>query len=154
MRLFFALGILVFLCACTASRPAGRTTGDKVADEAQTFVGTPYLYGGNTPEGFDCSGLIYYVYQDSAGLQLPRTTKAMGSMTAPLVSKNQLQRGDLLFFRTEAGSAISHAGIYVGDGRFVHSPTSGKYVRVDSIANSYWRKSYVKALRVADENAP
>lgn len=81
------------------------------------LVGTPYRWGGNTPDaGFDCSGLIGYVYRDAAGISLPRTTRDMIVMRAPNVDINALQSGDLVFFATSGGSQVSHAGIYVGEG--------------------------------------
>lgn len=113
------------------------------------LVGTPYVYGGNTPAGgFDCSGLIGYVYRDAAGISLPRTTRELISMRAPTVGRNALQSGDLVFFATNGGRQVSHAGIYVGDGRFVHAPSSGGTVRLDSLSNSYWQRTYLDAKRV------
>ncbi|MGV8844733.1 MAG: C40 family peptidase [Pseudomonas sp.] len=115
------------------------------------LVGTPYRYGGNTPDsGFDCSGLIGYVYQNVAGIHLPRTTRALQGMAVPQVARQSLQSGDLLFFATSGGRQVSHAGIYVGEGRFVHAPSSGGTVRLDSLSNSYWRSSYLNARRVLD----
>jgi cell wall-associated NlpC family hydrolase len=113
------------------------------------LVGTPYRYGGNTPDGgFDCSGLIGYVYRDAAGIKLPRSTRELISMRAPGVGRDALQSGDLVFFATNGGSQVSHAGIYVGDGRFVHAPSSGGTVRLDSLSNTYWQRTYLNAKRV------
>ena len=113
------------------------------------LVGTPYRYGGNTPDGgFDCSGLIGYVYRDAAGISLPRSTREMISMRAPAVGRDALQSGDLVFFATNGGRQVSHAGIYVGDGRFVHAPSTGGTVRLDSLSNTYWQRTYLNAKRV------
>jgi len=113
------------------------------------LVGTPYRYGGNTPAGgFDCSGLIGYVYRDAAGVTLPRSTREMITLGSPNVARNALQPGDLVFFATAGGREVSHAGIYVGEGRFVHAPRTGGTVRLDSLAKPYWQKSYLQAKRV------
>nr|WP_298144092.1 C40 family peptidase [uncultured Pseudomonas sp.] len=122
---------------------------EDVLFRALGLVGTPYHYGGNTPAGgFDCSGLIGYVYRDAAGIRLPRSTRELIAMRAPNIDRNQLQSGDLLFFATSGGRKVSHAGIYVGDGRFVHAPSSGGTVRLDSLSNSYWQRAYLNAKRV------
>jgi cell wall-associated NlpC family hydrolase len=113
------------------------------------LVGTPYRWGGNTPDsGFDCSGLIGFVYRDAAGIALPRTTHDMLGMRAQNVGIDDLQSGDLLFFATGGGSTVSHAGIYVGEGRFVHAPATGGTVRLDSLSKPYWQKAYLNAKRV------
>ena len=112
-------------------------------------VGTPYRWGGNTPDsGFDCSGLIGYVYRDAAGIALPRTTREMIVMRAPDIGREALQSGDVVFFATNGGSQVSHAGIYVGEGRFVHAPATGGTVRLDYLSNTYWQKAYLNAKRV------
>ncbi|MCP9339225.1 C40 family peptidase [Stutzerimonas xanthomarina] len=117
------------------------------------LVGTPYRYGGNTPQGgFDCSGLITYVYRGAAGVALPRTTRAMNAMRGATISRDALKAGDLLFFATSGGRRVSHAAIYVGEGRFVHAPSTGGTVRLDSLSNSYWQKSYLSAKRVLDSD--
>ena len=113
------------------------------------LVGTPYRWGGNTPDsGFDCSGLIKYVYNDAAGISLPRTTREMIVMRAQSIGQDKLQTGDLLFFATNGGSQVSHAGIYVGEGRFVHAPATGGTVKLDSLNKAYWQTAYLNAKRV------
>lgn len=126
-------------------------TAEEVLFTALGLVGTPYRYGGNTPEGgFDCSGLIKYVYRGAAGVALPRTTREMKAMHGTTVRREALKAGDLLFFATSGGRRVSHAAIYVGEGRFVHAPSTGGTVRLDSLSNSYWQKNYLSAKRVLD----
>jgi cell wall-associated NlpC family hydrolase len=112
------------------------------------LVGTPYHYGGNTPAGgFDCSGLVQFVFHDSAGLRLPRSTRELVALDAPEVDRRELQPGDLVFFNPGGGKA-SHIGIYVGEGRFVHAPSAGGTVRLDRLDSEYWRRTYAGARRV------
>lgn len=104
---------------------------------------------GNTPDsGFDCSGLIGYVYQGAAGITLPRSTRDMINLRGPNIDRSQLQTGDLVFFATAGGSTVSHAGIYVGEGRFVHAPATGGTVKLDSLDKPYWQKAWLNAKRV------
>lgn len=152
------LALAALLTACAGNPPATEPSNpfpivdgsaDDVLISAIGLVGTPYRYGGNTPEsGFDCSGLIGYVYRNSAGISLPRSTREMIGVRAPSVGRNQLQSGDLVFFATNGGSQVSHAGIYVGEGRFVHAPSSGGTVRLDYLSTAYWQKTYLSAKRV------
>lgn len=151
---------LLSACASQAPAPSPQSTvyqpissingnADDVLFRALGLVGTPYRYGGNTPEGgFDCSGLIGFVYRDAAGIKLPRSTRELIRMRGPGVGRDALQSGDLLFFATNGGSQVSHAGIYVGNGRFVHAPSSGGTVRLDSLSNTYWQRTYLNAKRV------
>ena len=132
-----------------SQQPDASPIADDVLIRAIGLVGTPYRWGGNTPDsGFDCSGLIKYVYRDAAGISLPRSTREMIVMRAPTVDAKALQSGDLVFFATSGGSQVSHAGIYVGEGRFVHAPSTGGTVRLDYLSNSYWAKAYLQAKRV------
>ncbi len=111
------------------------------------LIGTPYRYGGNSPKnGFDCSGLVSYVFNDAASIQLPRTTREQWRVLNNSVSNKRLIAGDLLFFAQ--GRGIDHVGIYVGEGRFVHAPSTGGTVRIDPINSPYWRKHYQGARRV------
>jgi cell wall-associated NlpC family hydrolase len=122
---------------------------DDVLVRAIGLVGTPYRWGGNTPDsGFDCSGLIGYVYRDAAGISLPRSTRDMITLRGPDINRSQLQTGDLVFFATSGGSNVSHAGIYVGEGRFVHAPATGGTVKLDSLDKPYWQKAWLNAKRV------
>lgn len=158
-----AILVLIFLCGCgkDATRPdasagtsgltpvATKTTAaaNAVLFRALALVGTPYRYGGNTPEsGFDCSGLVGYVFNDAAGVKLPRTSASLGELDRPEVSRSRLQSGDLVLFAS--GRKISHVGIYVGEGRFVHAPNSGGTVRLDSLDSPGWRETFRSGKRV------
>lgn len=122
--------------------------------QAMALVGTPYRYGGNTPDaGFDCSGLVRYVVARAANVTLPRTTAAMGARGTSL-ERRDVASGDLVFFNT-TGRANSHVGIYVGQNRFVHAPATGGTVRLEDMTKSYWASRYNGARRVvAAENRP
>ena len=114
---------------------------------ALALVGTPYRHGGNTPaSGFDCSGLVGYVFRDAAGIVLPRTSADIGAMRLPELGGNELRAGDLVLF---AGKRqIQHVGIYVGERRFVHAPNSGGTVRLDSLDDFGWRGTFSHGQRV------
>jgi len=116
---------------------------------AISLVGTPYRYGGNTPEGgFDCSGLVNYVYRDMLDLSLPRTSRELAALQGPPIAPTRLASGDLVFFGQ--GDVISHVGIYVGEGRFVHAPSTGGTVRLDRLDGPWWREHYSGARRLLD----
>ena len=146
--------LLLAACARAPTRPQPGTSyaerADNVLFSAIGMVGTPYRYGGNTPaSGFDCSGLVDYVFRTAAGVMLPRTTRQMGALDVPRVTRGQLAPGDLVFFATE-GNGVSHVGIYVGKGRFVHAPDTGGTVRLDPLANPYWARHFLYGKRVLE----
>ena len=128
----------------------GQTVRDKTSDlvdNAMGFLGVPYRRGGNSPEtGFDCSGFVRAMYQQTVGLVLPRRANEQAAAT-DIIDKRELQPGDLVFFNTMRRT-FSHVGIYVGDGKFIHSPRTGSTVRVDDMASSYWRQRFNGARRV------
>ena len=128
-------------------QPVDPTKANAVLMRAISLVGTPYRYGGNTPEGgFDCSGLVNYVFRDMLDLRLPRTSRELATMQGPRIAPDRLASGDLVFFGS--GGAVSHVGIYVGEGRFVHAPNSGGTVRLDRLDGSWWREHYSGARRL------
>ncbi|RLJ37829.1 C40 family peptidase [Acidovorax sp. 106] len=123
-------------------RSAGTTLSDEqahgIAIHALGLVGTPYRYGGNTPEsGFDCSGLIGYVYRNQVGTAPPRTVAQLSGW-GQVIDGSELRTGDLVVFGR--GRNPSHAGIYVGEGRFVHAPSTGGTVRMDHLESKYWAR--------------
>ncbi|MEN9384626.1 MAG: hypothetical protein RL323_1769 [Pseudomonadota bacterium] len=114
---------------------------------AMGFLGVPYKRGGESVEsGFDCSGLVRSVYEQSLGLVLPRRAKDQAQSTRT-IAKEELKPGDLVFFNTMR-SAFSHVGIYIGDGKFVHAPRTGAQVRVEDMREAYWKKRFNGARRV------
>jgi cell wall-associated NlpC family hydrolase len=113
----------------------------RVVDTALAQLGVPYRYGGSTPQqGFDCSGLVQYSYT-AAGVKIPRTSRAQLEATAP-VPLSDAQPGDLVFFQ---GPQYSHVGIYLGAGRFVHAPQTGRSVEIGSLGSSWYRARFVRA---------
>ena len=116
-----------------------------VIDLAHKQLGKPYVWGAEGPNSFDCSGLIYYVYKNAAGITLPRTSSAQYS-AGVAVSRSNLKAGDLIFSSTDGTGNITHVAIYVGDGQMIHAPRTGKNVEKVSINNSYWNKAYVGAV--------
>ena len=144
----FALCAPLLLVACGSAPPKAPRSGpampglsagqsSDIAIHALGLVGTPYRYGGNTPEsGFDCSGLIGYVYKSRAGVAPPRTVAQLSGFGRS-VGSGDLRTGDLVIF---GSGKPFHAGIYVGEGRFVHAPSTGGTVRLDRLDNVYWAR--------------
>jgi cell wall-associated NlpC family hydrolase len=119
----------------------------EVLMNALSLTGIHYKYGGSSPEtGFDCSGFVRYVFNQAASLSLPRSTLEISRLGVQ-VAKNELQPGDLVFFNTMR-SAFSHVGIYVGNNRFIHAPSSGGGVRVESMQQDYWLERFNGAKRI------
>ena len=114
---------------------------------AMGFLGVPYKRGGNTVEtGFDCSGFVRAIYEQSIGLILPRRAEQQAAATQN-IDRSELKPGDLVFFNTMRRT-FSHVGIYVGEGRFIHSPKPGAEVRVENMSGSYWASRFDGARRV------
>lgn len=128
------------------SRPQTHPRG--LASTALTYLGINYRFGGDSPtQGFDCSGLVRYAAEKSLGLKLPRRSAEMARL-GESVKRNDLERGDLVFFNTR-GHRFSHVGIYLGEGKFVHAPSTGSKVRVENMNIGYWQKRYNGARRLA-----
>ena len=157
----FVLALTGLLLACCSSAPPRQAAdplpavavpaalseeqSQAVTVYALGLVGTPYRYGGNTPDaGFDCSGLIRHVYGLQAGLPAPRTVAQLQGW-GHAVPIEALRTGDLVLF--SKGGAPSHAGIYVGEGRFVHAPSTGGQVRLDRLKSGYWAQQQVAIRR-------
>ena len=114
---------------------------------ALLVINTPYTYGGNSPEGgFDCSGLVHYVMSAEGNARLPRSTAQWAAASTP-IDDDALQRGDLVFFNT-SGARFSHMGIYVGEGKFVHAPSTGGTVRLQNLSDKYFAQRYTGARSV------
>ena len=154
-RLWLAISLtmMAMLAGCSSTPDIREQTSVRASNEvaskaivyAKQMLGKPYMYAGETPAGFDCSGLVKYSY-GRAGIALPRDTKAQ-RRTSVLVSMRSLREGDLLFFDQE-GTKTSHVGMYLGNGRFIHAPSSGGKVRTDSLSAEFWKKHLVEARRI------
>ena len=145
-RVLMVVVFAALSAACSTQSPVGsahRSVGDRAAAIALDQLGTPYRYGGSSPAGFDCSGLVQYSY-GRAGMALPRTTRALWNSAAPIETQRMLP-GDLLFFRVSG--KMSHVGLYLGNGRFVHAPSSGKHVSVESLHSEYYSRAFMRAGR-------
>jgi len=130
------------------SRPKPVYLGEKIALTAKSFVGVPYQYGGNDPNGFDCSGLAQYVYE-RYGLNLPRRAEDQ-IKTGFQVHRRDLMPGDLVFFKI-SWSKDYHVGIFVGDGCFVHAPRSGRRVEIQRLDGGYYADRYIIGRRIISE---
>ncbi|NWL75958.1 peptidase P60 [Pseudomonas taiwanensis] len=129
---------------------------DGLLERGFELVGTPYRFGGRSLKtGFDCSGFVGYLFKEEAGIQLPRSTREMINLDAPVIARSELQPGDIVFFNNRGRGRVSHAGIYIGDDQFIHSSSSRSGgVRVDSLDDRYWKASYMEAKRVLAMNTP
>lgn len=131
----------------SGSTTPSNVTGAMILAEAQKYLGTPYVYGGASPSGFDCSGFVYYVLKQ-LGFSPYRTPADQYRMGTP-VSKADLQVGDIVFFAGTYASGISHVGIYAGNGQFIHSPNSRSTVSYSDLTSGYWAQHYYGARRMA-----
>lgn len=121
----------------------------ELALNALGLIGIRYKFGGNTPEnGLDCSGMVRYVFMQAWGTSLPRTAEEI-SRVGETVDRTNLQPGDLVFYNT-LRRGFSHVGIYLGDNKFIHSPSSGGQIRIESMELSYWKSRFSGARRIAD----
>lgn len=121
---------------------------DNVIDRAHELLGTPYKWGGTSvAQGFDCSGFLVYLFKTEANIVIPRTTLAMHRSTAAAIRRDELEPGDAVFFKGNGRGQINHVGLYIGEGKFIHSPRTGKNIRIDSLSNRYWKRNYTGAKR-------
>jgi NlpC/P60 family protein len=141
LALLLAGGALTPGCSSILSRPQGIAG---VAPVALAMDGTPYRYGGKSPEGFDCSGLAYYAYA-KMGIDIPRHTRAQFALSTP-ITRSELHKGDLVFFRRNRGRAL-HVGIYLDNDRFIHAPTQGERVTIASLTDPYWTQHFIRGGR-------
>jgi cell wall-associated NlpC family hydrolase len=158
LRLLWLTILVLVLVACATPRRPGETfeapaadpkpaLANAVAFRALSLVGTPYVYGGESPQtGFDCSGFVRYLYRDALGITLARTAQAQSEFGKSRYRFANLRLGDLVFFK-EAGQ-VFHVGLYVGEGRFVHAPRTGKSVALSTLASGYWAARFALARRV------
>jgi len=150
-NIFACLLLTLLLTGCSSQREissANPEQANEVMFTAMQQVGKPYRYGGSSPNsGFDCSGLVNYVYRQSVGIKLPRTVRELNDLDSPQIDKSNLESGDLVIFATGWSKKADHAGIYVGKGRFVHAPSSGGKVRLDKMDDKYWQRSFITGKR-------
>lgn len=123
------------------------STASKIVEFSERFLGVPYVWGGATPNGFDCSGLVYYVFKNY-GYTLKRVAADQATQ-GTAIGKDDLKPGDLVFFDTDGGhSNISHVGIYIGGGKMIHAPSPGKNVRITDITTGFYANNYMAARRI------
>jgi cell wall-associated NlpC family hydrolase len=151
MKRLSLLLLPLLLSACSAPPARQHAASDDRMNElviyAMSLADTPYRYGGNSASsGFDCSGFVGHVFRQSLGVSLPRTSREISKVGTP-IGQSELRPGDLVFYNTLHAS-FSHVGIYVGDGKFVHSPKSGDRVRVEQMQMRYWQARFDGARRI------
>lgn len=132
--------------SASGTTSSGSTKGEAIVTEAKKYQGVPYVYGGTSPNGFDCSGFVYYVYKQ-CGYSITRTATAQNS-DGRYVSRSELQPGDIIIFYNSAKTAIGHAGIYVGNGQFIHASSGSGKVVISSLSSTYYNTHYYSARRV------
>jgi len=135
--------------AADSNAPALGSRIQTVLQRALGLLGTPYRWGGSGTDGFDCSGLVGYVFRNALGIELPRVSRDLAKSGELVSDRSLLSPGDLVFFSRRARGQVDHVGIYLGEGRFLHAPRTGKQVEVSSLDNAYWNDRFVQARRVA-----
>lgn len=129
--------------------PMSESRIQRMINRGLALLGTPYRWGGTTPEhGFDCSGLVGYVYRSTLGIELPRISRDMANVGELIRDRSDLRQGDLVFF-SRRGGRVDHVGLYLGEGKFLHAPRTGKDVEISTLATGYWSNHFLKGRRVA-----
>jgi len=147
-----AAGLLLFVVSCSGGPRTQGAPGEPGPDRdgivrfAKTFVGTPYRSGGTTYKGVDCSGFVFAVYREF-DVPLPRSSLDQSHTGVP-IDRSDLEPADLVFFKTSKRASVTHVGIYVGGGKFIHASTSSRKVRVDALSDDYYRNKFTVARRV------
>jgi cell wall-associated NlpC family hydrolase len=150
-----AAGVTIYSAEDSATQPNPQPSrwqdkAQEVMIHALSLTGIKYKYGGNSPAtGFDCSGFVRYVFHNAVNLTLPPTARAIAQI-GKTVKKDELQPGDLVFFNT-LKSTFSHVGIYLGDNKFIHAPSTGKAVRVENMQDGYWASRFEGGQRLDEE---
>lgn len=138
-----------FAAAETSMLSEYGSAAEQLVDQALEYLGVRYRFGGTSPDtGLDCSGLVLNVFRNAIGLDLPRTASEMAKL-GDKIGRQELKPGDLVFFNTMRRT-FSHVGIYLGDGKFVHAPSRGGKVRIETISDGYWSKRFNGARRLVD----
>jgi cell wall-associated NlpC family hydrolase len=138
--------ILAFflISSCQNTQTVNTSTAVAATEVAKSMIGQPYRYGGQSPGGFDCSGLVWYSYKQ-VGVNTARTSKGLRKQ-ARKISRKKMRAGDLIFFK--GWVRTGHVGMYIGNGRFIHAPSSGKKIKVDRLDNGYWYDHFKSAGRI------
>ncbi|RWR03532.1 endopeptidase [[Pantoea] beijingensis] len=138
------------LTLSTAHRVRYQKARETAMNKLMGQLGKPYLWGGTSPHtGFDCSGLVWYAYKDLVKFKIPRTANEMYHLRdAATINREALEKGDLVFFRINNRGAADHVGVYLGNGKFIQSPRTGKDIQISALGDDYWQRHYVGARRV------
>lgn len=150
IAILMALSIGTGLAGCGSGRTLIKVEPEirhRIVLDALGQVGRPYRYGGATPDGFDCSGLIQYIFAQS-GIRIPRTTLEQRAIGVE-IDEDDILPGDLLFYRFGSGR-VDHVALYLGDGQAIHAPASGRSIIVASVDLKYWRQRFVEAVRIVE----
>ena len=156
LRTFILLSFFAFFLLFTNSRAEAQekkffeVNPDSLINFAKKFIGTPYVWAGNQPGGFDCSGFVKYVFSNF-GIYLDRVASEQ-SVNGKWVARGNLRAGDIVFFDTDGGkNDINHTGIYIGNDNFVHASSGGGHVMISGLSESFYSRCYMTARRVISE---